>query len=190
MPSKPTIPRVCVQCSGSFLAKRAQVNAGGALYCGRTCLFDSMKRRLSFVCEQCGDTFEAPQSSLARAPRFCGTTCFGLAKTGIKTPVTDRVYDHIERGEPDECWPWTASVDHKGYGQINDGEGRTRKAHQIVLEIALGRPLVAGELALHHCDNPPCCNPGHLYAGTHLDNAHDMISRGRAAWQRKTAHVS
>jgi hypothetical protein len=32
---------------------------------------------------------------------------------------------------------------------------------------------------LHHCDNPPCCNPLHLYAGTQRQNIHDAIARGR-----------
>ncbi|WP_407069879.1 HNH endonuclease family protein, partial [Loigolactobacillus coryniformis] len=26
---------------------------------------------------------------------------------------------------------------------------------------------------LHHCDNPPCCNPEHLFAGSNLDNIYD-----------------
>lgn len=33
---------------------------------------------------------------------------------------------------------------------------------------------------LHHCDNPPCENADHLYAGTRTDNIRDMHRRGRA----------
>jgi hypothetical protein len=32
---------------------------------------------------------------------------------------------------------------------------------------------------LHHCDNPPCINPDHLYIGTKKDNTQDMTARGR-----------
>ena len=32
---------------------------------------------------------------------------------------------------------------------------------------------------LHTCDNPPCCDPLHLYFGTNADNNADMSSRGR-----------
>jgi hypothetical protein len=95
-------------------------------------------------------------------------------------PVDVRVWTHIDRCEPSACWPWTASVDRGGYGQINDGKGRIRKAHQVVLEIAIGRPLAPGEWGLHHCDNPPCCNPAHLYIGDADDNYRDMIQRKRA----------
>jgi hypothetical protein len=34
-------------------------------------------------------------------------------------------------------------------------------------------------LACHHCDNPPCCNPVHLFQGTHLDNNLDSKIKGR-----------
>ncbi len=38
---------------------------------------------------------------------------------------------------------------------------------------------------LHKCDNPPCCNIDHLFAGTSQDNAHDMISKGRKVKKHK-----
>ncbi len=78
------------------------------------------------------------------------------------------------------CWLWTRRCDKDGYGRFrpdgaNSGDAG---AHRVSFVLA-GGVLLAGQLALHHCDNPPCVNPTHLYAGTHRQNTADMDSRGR-----------
>jgi len=82
-----------------------------------------------------------------------------------------------------DCWIWTGSVDHSGYGQINKGK-ITYRAHRISYEMFIG-PIPDGLLILHSCDNPKCVNPAHLRAGTCQDNTDDMIKRQRAYWQQK-----
>lgn len=74
-------------------------------------------------------------------------------------------------GGADACWPWTKSLNRKGYGYF-DRRGKRYAAHRV----AFG---VTRLWVLHRCDNPPCCNPRHLFEGTAYDNAHDMIDKGR-----------
>lgn len=45
-------------------------------------------------------------------------------------------------------------------------------------ELANG-PVPEGLMVLHTCDHGLCVNPRHLYVGTALDNARDMLVRGR-----------
>lgn len=82
--------------------------------------------------------------------------------------------------DPDTgCWNWTGYKNAYGYGNISrwmDGKRKGLLVHRYVYEHIKG-PLVG--LCLHHCDNPACCNPEHLYDGTHRQNTDDMVSRGR-----------
>jgi hypothetical protein len=37
-----------------------------------------------------------------------------------------------------------------------------------------------GDVACHHCDEPACVNPEHIYRGTRKSNMEDKVRRGRA----------
>lgn len=76
------------------------------------------------------------------------------------------------------CWIWQGSTDKDGYGRLQFGR-RTLKAHRVAYELFVG-PLSVTEIVRHTCDNPPCVNPDHLIAGTHADNQHDKVERGRS----------
>lgn len=96
----------------------------------------------------------------------------------------DRFWAKVNRNGDDECWPWQGSCHPKGHGYAVK-EGRVVYAHRLSLEMHLGRSLIEGAMACHHCDNPPCVNPAHLYEGNSQSNVDDMIARGRAYWQRR-----
>jgi hypothetical protein len=55
--------------------------------------------------------------------------------------------------------------------------------HRIAWELANGRQVPKGMDVCHTCDNPPCCNPAHLWIGTAKDNTRDMILKGRARYK-------
>ena len=93
----------------------------------------------------------------------------------IKSPA-DRLRDWLRR-MPNGCIEWTRSTTKFGYGQIAV-EGHTTTTHRLAWKLANG-PIPDGMHVLHHCDNPPCCNPEHLFVGTHADNMADRDKKGR-----------
>lgn len=84
-------------------------------------------------------------------------------------------WEKVERTE--SCWNWKASKDRYGYGQLTC-QGKHRMAHHVAYELTKGA-IPDGLCVLHHCDNPSCVNPEHLYLGTHRHNTQDMMQRGR-----------
>lgn len=100
---------------------------------------------------------------------------------GLELPddVVGRLWAKVDSsGGPDDCWPWTG-YQRNGYGSIWAG-GQNIYTHRLALAIARG-PLEANEEACHTCDNPPCCNPAHLFAAPHVENVSDMLAKGRGS---------
>lgn len=88
-----------------------------------------------------------------------------------------------------DCWEWTAHRKAAGYGQFVLFKGRFVSAHTVSYALANG-PIPAGKVICHHCDNPPCVKPDHLFIGTQSDNAFDSIAKGRANRARGEAQGS
>ncbi len=94
-----------------------------------------------------------------------------------------RDFDSFLRGMPSGCVEWTGvTVKSNGseahrYGRYTSG-GKKHLAHRSAYARVHG-PIPQGMMVLHRCDNPKCCNPDHLFLGTHLDNMADMRAKGR-----------
>jgi hypothetical protein len=103
-----------------------------------------------------------------------------LDLTAVDDRFRDRFWSKVAKGEADDCWLWLAHRKASGYGQFTVRKGVFMTSSRVALALSLGRPLESGEVACHVCDNPPCCNPAHLFAGTQRDNALDSVVKGRA----------
>lgn len=130
-------------------------------------------------CERCGQAFPKnyrySATQWAKA-RFCSTACrYGT--------LAERFWEKVEK--TDGCWLWTASLTNKGYGEFRLNEPSPILAHRVAYELAHG-PIPPGLFVCHHCDNPPCVRPDHLFLGTQKDNAQDMVRKGRHANTKKT----
>lgn len=80
-------------------------------------------------------------------------------------------------GGPDACHPWTA-YRLKGYGRFGMGKRKVHYANRVAFLIEHGR--WPEPCALHSCDNPPRCNPRHIYEGDNNRNIADRVARGRS----------
>lgn len=103
-----------------------------------------------------------------------------------RKPIADRFWAMVKRGGEYDCWPWQGATTTGGYGTISIDSDRKgpEKAHRVAFAVTFG-PIPTGLFICHHCDNPPCCNPDHLFLGTPGENVRDRDSKGRT----RTGHL-
>ncbi len=97
----------------------------------------------------------------------------------LRLTMEERFWAKVLRSADSECWGWTAAT-VQGYGVIGLSHRGTGNmlAHRYSYLIHKG-PIPDGMEVCHTCDNPPCCNPAHLFLGSHTDNMDDAYAKGR-----------
>ena len=94
---------------------------------------------------------------------------------GKFSPVSERFLEKIDFSG--KCWCWTGATQRYGYGAITNGN-KLQTATRYAYHLLVGK-IPKGLFVLHHCDNPPCVRPSHLFLGTQKDNIDDAKSKGR-----------
>lgn len=89
--------------------------------------------------------------------------------------TSEEFWSRVERGPG--CWTWKSGFHQFGYGQFRRA-GKNYTAHRFAYALEFG-PIPDGLCVLHHCDNPPCVRPDHLFLGTMSDNAQDCRKKNR-----------
>lgn len=98
----------------------------------------------------------------------------------------EEFWDKVDKSQgPDSCWPWTGCIGTHGYGVTSFSKKQTR-VHRAAYALSKGE-IPDGLFVCHNCDNPPCCNPKHLFLGTSSENTNDMVSKRRQSRGAKHA---
>ena len=112
-------------------------------------------------------------------------------------PIDTRFWEKVDStpgfGPNGDCWDWLAGKTVDGYGVIaTKGSGRRMPAHRFSWEFHNAAEVPPGLVVCHTCDIPACCNPAHLWVGTHRDNALDREAKGRggALWGEANPHCT
>lgn len=141
-------------------------------------------------CEVCGATLvrrDREKPYAFRARRTCGKRC-AIQLTRPKSrwaemSLEERFWCRVRKTSG--CWVWIGARcgrnGEKRYGTIR-ADGVQTKTHVLSWRLAYG-DIPEGQLVLHHCDNPPCVRPDHLFLGTHQDNTHDAFHKGRRPYR-------
>ena len=96
-----------------------------------------------------------------------------------------RFWRYVEKTE--SCWNWVGKGFYPGnYGSFYF-KGKTRRAHRVSWILHNGE-IPKGMCVCHHCDNPKCVRPDHLFLGTYKDNIWDAIKKGRSGTYKKSTH--
>lgn len=101
----------------------------------------------------------------------------GIRRSPFRKNTLDDFWRKVSKGSEDQCWLWQAGVNNRGYGQLNMS-GELLLAHRVSYSLKYGE-IPKGLEVCHKCDNPTCCNPNHLFLGTHSDNMVDRLRKGR-----------
>lgn len=112
----------------------------------------------------------------------------------MRKTLEERFWAKVDRRGDNECWNWAGPVrgSTTKYGYLYY-EGHYPQAHRLAYSLANQVTVARNIEVCHTCDNGLCCNPQHLFTGTHRDNMRDKAEKGRShngtSWKLTKAQV-
>lgn len=148
---------------------------------------------VNLTCQECGNPFATAARYLKRGRgKFCSRTCQLVGAQRARwdkhhATVQEWFWNRMDNsGGDDACWVWAGRKGKRNYGRLV-WRGVTMQAHRLAAILGHGEPPTPQHLSCHSCDNEPCCNPRHLWWGTHQENMDDMHAKGRGRWEPNSA---
>jgi hypothetical protein len=152
---------------------RPQLLLAGERYQHLTVVLPRLPGERKVLCRcDCGELL-AVWFNVLRRQRSCGCATSRAQRAQRIATFEHRFWSRVDRSAG--CWEWQGARNGAGYGVVSR-DGRDHGAHRVAWELTHG-PIPDGLFALHHCDNPPCVRPEHLYLGTAGDNLRDTHAR-------------
>ena len=142
------------------------------------------KKKFLCICD-CGNKKIVLSDSLRRNhTQSCG--CLrSIFRENYDEDVKKKLLSSIKINE-NGCWEWQKAKHRQGYGHC-PYKRKCLLAHRVSWMVFKGN-LPDDILVCHHCDNPPCINPDHLFLGTDKDNTLDHIKKGKSKKSRGENH--
>jgi hypothetical protein len=91
--------------------------------------------------------------------------------------LEERFWEKVDKKGSEECWEWKAGISGSGYGTFWL-DGKSFRTNRVSYELFYGK-IPPDMFICHHCDNPKCVNPTHLFLGTNSDNMMDAVKKGK-----------
>lgn len=176
------IERSCNYCNKTYLVPIWRNTPNGSKFCSHKCYGLSKSTALiEKICPYCKKHFTIT-TALAKKQRgkYCSFAC-RHERHPDQASRLDNLEDYfLSKIQilPNGCWFWLSYRDPNGYARIGI-DGTQYLAHRVSLYLFRNFDLGSELFACHHCDNPSCVNPDHLFIGTQKDNISDCVQKGR-----------
>ncbi len=106
----------------------------------------------------------------------------------VREKASARFWRAVNIKTPAECWEWQGGRHYKGYGEFMVSTKVKTKSHRFAWSDTNGE-IPLGAYVCHSCDNPPCCNPNHLFIGTSKANKEDAMRKRRHAFGERAGRA-